>query len=413
MVVMRTGSKRLLRDLNQSIVLNLIVEQGLISRTDLARRSGLPAATITRIAHDFVEAGLALEITSEASSGGRRPVLLSINPSAGYVVGFKLRADNLIIAICDLNCAVVYTHERPLDPNISPEYVIEAIVIALQGSLQAASILPERVLGVGIGLAGIIDSSRGICHYSSLLGWQDVELGPTLAAKIDLPVLIDNDVNALALGERYFGICRDINNFLLVTIGQGVGLGIVVNGEIYRGSHGGAGELGHTTVDSSATALPCNCGKHGCLEAIASDEAIVNTGMAEQREKYCLEDAMHILIMRAHEGDTIAQAAFSRAGQALGVAIANLVNVFDPDLILLSGEGLRAGDLLLEPLKATAPLHIFGSAPSPIKIRQLSVENVHWARGAASLVLRKMLQPPIYEDGDALIIHRLLSAHTT
>lgn len=408
----RTGNKRLLRDLNQSIVFNMIVERGSISRTELAKQSGLPAATITRIVGNFLSAGLVSEVSSEESSGGRRPVLLSINPSAGYIVGVKLREDSMTVAICDLNCTIIHALEENTLANADtlPHRVVEAIAEAVKRCLSEAGISVRKVLGIGVGLSGLIDSSRGICRYSAILNWRDVELGPALEFKLRLPVRMDNDVNTLAVAERYFGAGRDAANFLLVTVGRGVGLGIVVGGEIYRGSHGGAGEFGHMTVDTSADAPLCNCGKRGCLEAIASDYGILRAATGIDPGHH-VEDTIGTLIDRARMGDANTQAIFTRAGNALGVAVANLINIFDPALVLLGGEGMRAGELILGPLRNTMPQHVFGRSNADIALDTLQTNEVNWARGAASLVLHEVFRPPIYQSERRPSIDDLLAAN--
>ena len=408
----RTGNKRLLRDLNQSIVFNMIVERGSISRTELAKQSGLPAATITRIVGNFLSAGLVSEVSSEESSGGRRPVLLSINPSAGYIVGVKLREDSMTVAICDLNCTIIHALEENTLANTDtlPHRVVEAIAEAVKRCLSEAGISVRKVLGVGVGLSGLIDSSRGICRYSAILNWRDVELGPALEFKLRLPVRMDNDVNTLAVAERYFGAGRDAANFLLVTVGRGVGLGIVVGGEIYRGSHGGAGEFGHMTVDTSADAPLCNCGKRGCLEAIASDYGILRAATGIDPGHH-VEDTIGTLIDRARMGDANTQAIFTRAGNALGVAVANLINIFDPARVLLGGEGMRAGELILGPLRNTMPQHIFGRSNADIALDILQTNEANWARGAASLVLHEVFRPPIYQSEKGPLIDDLLAVN--
>ncbi len=407
MVATRTGSKRLLRDLNQSIALNLIAARGPLSRTDLGRESGLPAATISRIVGDFVAAGLVLETASDESSGGRRPILLRVNPVAGYVVGVKLREDALTVAVCDLSCAVVHQCEAAL-PDAAPHRAVTTITAAVERCIGEAGIARRAVLGVGVGLSGLIDSARGLCRYSAILDWRDVDLGPALEYTLRLPVRVDNDVNTLAVAERQFGAGRDAADFLLVTVGRGVGLGVVVGGEIYRGAHGGAGEFGHMTVDTSADAPPCNCGKRGCLEAVASDYGIVRaaTGVEPGHQ---VEAVMRDVLDRAIAGDAATRAIFTRAGAALGVAVANLINIFDPALVLLGGEGLRAGDLMLEPARAMIPRHAFGRSRDDIALKICPTAEADWARGAASLVLREVFRPPIYETDEPLVIDELLA----
>jgi N-acetylglucosamine repressor len=408
MIATRTGSKRLLRDLNRSIVLNLIAARGPISRTDLAREGNLPAATITRIAGDFVRAGLVTETSSEESSGGRRPVLLGINPGAGHVVGVKLREDSMTVALCDLACTAVYHCETPLDPGIEPYQAVDAIAAAVEKCIVEAGIARSGVFGLGVGISGLVDSARGLCRYSAILGWNDVELGPALEYKLRMQVRVDNDVNTLAVAERHFGAGREVSDFLLVTVGRGIGLGIVVGGEIYRGAHGGAGEFGHMTVDSSDDAPLCNCGKRGCLEAVASDYGILRAALGADPGHH-VEDTMSEILARAEDGDSSVRAIFARAGNALGVALANLVNIFDPALLLVGGEGLRAGDLIIEPMHAAMPRHLFGRQNDAIQIKVRRTTEVEWARGASSLVLREVFRPPIYETGEEPVIDTLLA----
>lgn len=412
MVATRTGSKRLLRDLNRSIALNLIAARGPLSRTELARQSGLPAATITRIVGDFVSAGLVCELASEESSGGRRPILLTVNPVAGHVVGLKLREDGMTVAVCDLSCTVVHYCEAAFPPGAAPSDAVDVIAAAVERCIGEAGIARTSVIGVGVGLSGLIDSARGLCRYSAILGWHNVELGPALGLKLRLLVRVDNDVNTLAVAERHFGIGRDAADFALVTIGRGIGLGLVVGGEIYRGAAGGAGEFGHTTVDSSEGAPPCNCGKRGCLEAVASDYGILRAALGTD-PGHGVEAAMGELLVRARAGDGQVRAIFARAGTALGVAVANLINILDPALVLIGGEGLRAGELIEGPLRAVVPRHIFGRPGEAFVTDRLltlrATDDVVWARGAASLVLREVFQTPIYETGEAPVIDTLLA----
>jgi N-acetylglucosamine repressor len=406
-MVPRTGDKQLLRDLNRTIVLNLIAQRGPISRTDLARRGNLPAATITRIIAEFLAAGLVREDEPSESSGGRPPILLRINPGAGYVAGVKLREDGITVAVCDLACEVIAQHDAPLPVGAPPYAAVDAIAGAVQHCIETAHVTRAPVLGCGVGLSGMIDSSRGLCRYSAILGWRDVELGPALEYRLRMPVRVDNDVNTLAVAEQQFGVGQRVSDFLLVTLGRGIGLGIVADGKIYRGSQGGAGEFGHTTVDTTAEAPLCNCGKRGCLEAIASDYGIVRAASGGDPNHH-LDSAMQQLVAQAQGGDTAVQAVFARAGQVVGVAIANLVNIFDPALVVLGGEGLRAGEWLLGPLRETVPRHLFGRTQADLEITAHTGDEVSWARGAASLVLHEVFRPPIYETSEAPVMEALL-----
>lgn len=412
-MVPRTGDKQLLRDLNRTLVLNLLAQRGPISRTDLARQGNLPAATISRIVSEFTAAGLVSEGEAAESSGGRPPILLRINADAGYVVGVKLREDGMTVALCDLACTVLYHLEAPLSSTLEPYQAVEAISSAVERCIAEAGIPRASVFGIGVGISGLIDSARGLCRYSAILGWSNVELGPALEYKLRMLVRVDNDVNTLAVAERQFGAGRDAADLLLVTVGRGIGLGIVVGGEIYRGARGGAGEFGHMTVDTSSSAPLCNCGKRGCLEAVASDYGILRAATGVDPGHH-VEQEMTALLARARSGDLVVQGIFARAGAALGVALANLVNIFDPALLLIGGEGLRAGDLLLDALRSSLPRHIFGTvhtgdAKDLVPLHFLTTTDVEWARGAASLVLREIFRPPIYDTGLPLPIDQLLA----
>lgn len=401
----RTGSKRLLRDINQSLVLNLIAARGPVSRTEIVHETGLPAATVTRVTREFVAAGLVSEVVADESTGGRRPILLHINPTLGYVVGVKLREDGMTLAVCDLRCSVLHAAEAPLPGGAGPYEAFDAITDAVERTVRAAGVPRQRVLGVGIGLAGFIDSAHGVCRYSAIMDWRDVELRGPLEYKLRLPVRVDNDVNTLAVAERLFGPGRTATNFVLVTIGRGIGLGIVMGGEIYRGANGGAGEFGHTTIDLSADAPECNCGKRGCLEAIASDYGILRAALQRDPGGH-VEGTMQSLLARAHEPEV--RRIFARAGATLGAAIANLINVFDPKLILVTGEGVRAGDVLLQPMREAIPLHTFGPFDQ-VALEVSATDEVDWARGAASLILQEVFRPPIYDTDEMVMVDALLA----
>jgi predicted NBD/HSP70 family sugar kinase len=254
-------------------------------------------------------------------------------------------------------------------------------------------------------MAGFIDSVRGVCRYSPIMGWRDVELQGPLEYKLRLPVRIDNDVNTLAVAEHLFGAGRVASNFVLVTVGRGIGLGIVMGGEIYRGANGGAGEFGHTTMDLSVDAPECNCGKRGCLEAIASDYGILRAAL--QRDPgHHVEDTMQTLLARAREPEV--QRIFAQAGTVLGAAIANLINIFDPKLIILAGEGVRAGDVLLQPMREALPRYTFGQF-DPVALEVSATDEVDWARGAASLILQEVFRPPIHDTDETVIVDTLLA----
>lgn len=375
-----TGSKSLIRQLNRSAVLNLIKSEGPIARVTIARQLGLSAASVTSIASELEGLGLIRQVAQAPSAGGRPAELLALNPSAAGVIGVKLADDHLAGVLSDLHGTVLASVAHPLTRH-SPAAVargLEALIRALRESGPPL----RRVLGIGIGMPGVIDGRRGVCVDSPILGWRHVPLAADLGEQFDVPVLIDNDVNTLAVAESIYGAGRDVDDFVAVTIGRGVGLGIVLAGHLQRGRLGGAGEFGHLPVAPDGP--ECECGRRGCLEALVADGALVRRARANGTLR--AGDGIERLAELADAGDAAARAVVSEAGRTLGVALAGLVNVLSPSLVIVSGEGMRARGVLEPALRGAMAEHLF---PPLIGVDVVidAWDDAKWARGAAALVL--------------------------
>ncbi|MCG2767351.1 MAG: ROK family transcriptional regulator [Anaerolineae bacterium] len=397
---MRSGNRQLIRDINRSLVLNLIKNRGPISRTDIARLSGLSLATVSGITSDLIAENLVYEKEEGESTGGRRPILLALNHRARYVIGIKLMEHQITAALTDLNAAVLHRITSPLEDGQDVSRTVEALAETVEGLADRAGIEWEKMVGVGIGLAGVIDSVRGVCRYSPILNWRHVPLRDLLEERIQIPVYIDNDVNTLTMAEKLLGIGQGIDDFLTVTVGRGVGMGIVVNGQFYRGARGAGGEFGHTVIDPEGPL--CSCGKRGCLEAYVSDPAIVRMAQeAVQRGELPIvptELSAERVVALAQEGNDTARRILSHAGHVLGMGIANLINVFNPSLIIVTGEGVRAGDMLFGPMRDAVQRYEFANLAEDTEIVVQEWGDDAWARGAASLVLQEIFKPPVYES---------------
>jgi len=374
-----TGSKALIRDLNRSAVLNLVKYEGPISRVAISRRLGLSGAAVTSISGELEGAGLIREVAQAPSGGGRPAGLLGLNPGAAVVVGIKLAVDHLAAVMADLDGSVLGTDAVEMRTH-DVDAVLERIGSSVERLRSASG--TARLLGVGVGMPGVIDSARGRCVDSPILGWHDTPIADRLSQRLGLPVLVDNDVNTLAAAERLYGAGRNAVDFVAVTLGRGVGLGIVIGGQVYRGRLGGAGEFGHLPVEPDGP--DCECGRRGCLEALVADPALVAEGRA--LGVIGPKEGVQDLTARADAGDRSALTIFTRAGQRLGIAIAGLVNVLSPALVIISGEGVRARKHLEPSLRASMNEHLF----PPLAGVELAIDpwdDAKWARGAASLVL--------------------------
>jgi len=388
-----TANRQLIRAINRSTVLNVVKDEGPVSRTDIVRLSGLSPATVSEITADLIAEGLIYEKEAGDSTGGRPPILLALNHDAAYVVGLKLAERQISAALTDIEATILSTLTVPVTGMTVVERAVAALAGAVEQVIAKASVPRGRVTGVGIGLAGVIDAGRGLCRYSPFLDWRDVPLKLLLEEQIGIPVCIDNDVNTLAMAEKWFGAGQGVDDFLVVTVGRGVGLGIVANGQFYRGTRGGGGEFGHTVMDPDGPL--CDCGKRGCLEAYVADPALVRAAQGRLGSVDPDQLTVERVTELARAGDGSLLEVFAQAGRMLGMGIANLVNVFNPALIIISGEGVRAGDLLFGPMREAVAQYTFDGLAEDTEIVVQEWGDEAWAWGAASLVLQGIYKSPV------------------
>jgi predicted NBD/HSP70 family sugar kinase len=377
---MHKASPHLVRDLNRSAVLRLIGREGPISRTDIARRLALSPATVTAVTRRLIAAGLVTVVDQAPSRGGRPAILLGLVGGAAHALGVKVAADHLVGVRVDLDAEVVERFEHPFEAA-RPD-ALERLAQILRPYTEPGADSP-LILGVGLGVPGVVDGGDHSVVHSPMLGWHSLAVGALLEQQLGVPVLVENDVNTLAVAGRLYGRGRDVEHFITVTIGRGVGLGIILGGNVYRGAHGGAGEFGHVAVVEDGPL--CECGKRGCLEALVADPALVARALDEDVLRR--GEGIDRLRELADANDLRAARIFSDAGGILGRAVAGLVNVLSPQLVLISGEGTQAW-----PHMVAAFNRGVGEAVFP-PLRDVTVEldpwdDGKWALGAAALVLR-------------------------
>lgn len=407
MVRLRNGSSALIRDLNRSAILALVGRGGAIARVEIARELALSPATVTVLVRDLVHDGLIEEVDVAPSRGGRPGILLGLVGNAAHALGAKIAADRLTVVRVTLDGEPFEFAEAPFDAS-APD-AVERLGDALSPFIAAASKGSGRLLGIGLGVPGVVDNQAGGAVESPVLGWRGLPLGAQLQGRFGVPVLVDNDVNTLAVAERLYGLGRGVEHFVTVTIGRGVGLGIVVAGEVYGGAHGAAGEFGHTRVVDDGPV--CICGKHGCLEALVSDAALV-----EQARRLGLltdgQSSEHLLAL-ADGGNAEARGVYERAGSILGRAVAGLVNILSPQLVLMGGEGTRAWDYLAPAFDVALRSDLF----EPVRDVVVEAErwdDAKWARGAAALVLSATFAAPLYvQPPEAEVRARLATSSRT
>ncbi len=406
-------SRQLGKQINSKLILNLI-KAGPISRAEIAAESGLSAATVSNLTSELIVQGLIREAGVGEASRGRPPVLLSLISNARYVVGVKVMPRSLVAVVTDLDAEVI-THRDledlgvPLPENSSlgttPEEVIEKVTRLVDRVIEDAEIDRSNILGVGLGLAGFIDSNAGVCRYSPFFGWRDVNLASPLTSALGLDVYLENDVNSLTIAEQWFGHGCGYEHFVVVTVGRGIGVGFVLNGHFYSGHEGGVGELGHVTVVPDGPT--CSCGRKGCLEVMASDRALLQAARASIADGNLadlagLDDVtVEALVAAANGGDVTARSLIAESGRWLGIGLATLVNLLNPELIIVAGEGVDAGDLRLDPMRKSLREGRFDSLGTDTKLVVESSGDVKWARGAACVVLSEFFRSPLHRGRPA------------
>ena len=392
---MRTGHRDLLRDLNRTLVLNLVRERDGLSRAAIARESGLSASTVTAITASLIADGYLLEDGQPAAPGttgtgiGRPATTLRVDPTAGHVIGIKVSADKLVATVTDLAATPLGIATVPRGHESDPEAIGALFERAVADVLEAAHVERERLLGIGIGVPGMVQPASGRVADSPLLEWAHLDLIGLLEARLGLSVLLDNDVNTLTIAEQLFGSGRGLAHVLVVTIGRGIGMGLVINGLVHRGAHGGGGEIGHVEVVRNGP--DCWCGRRGCLEAVAAEPAVIREILASTGRLVQAEDVSAL----ADREPAVAEI-LDRAGGHVGRAVANVATVFDPERIVISGEGVRLGEHYLAALRQELAERDRKEVPTDIVIEPWGDEA--WARGAATLVLRELFHPAHLRD---------------
>lgn len=393
----RGAGLRTMRELNRGLVLNCIRTEGPLARVAIAERTRLSRTTVGSIVDALLKDGLIREgeLLSAARSGGRKATLVHFNAAAGVVLGVDLGRTHLTIIAANLAAEPLARQSGPLDTDAGPAVCLPRVADALRCFAAAHGIGWETVVGVGLGIPGPMDGAlRTLVAPPRMPGWDRVDVRAALRRALRVPVYLDNDANMGALGESRFGAGRGVADFAYVKVGTGIGCGLVVNGAVYRGSQGFAGELGHLTLDVDGPL--CDCGNRGCLEAVAGAGAIVRAALGDAGRDAASADVDVADIVRAAlAGDMASREAIARAGERIGVALAGLVNLVNPSLILLDGGVARAGELLIAPVRAAIAARSLAAASASARIEPAELGESAIALGAVALVLDAAFAPAV------------------
>ncbi len=380
------------KNLNKHAALDLIrFSPSGISRIELSRELGLTRAAVTAIVGDLIKAGLVRE-TNGQSSRGRRAIALEINPQGGLVVGIDIGATHVTFVLTDYLAHVIDEIEASLDIFEGPQVCLPFVDQMLRSWLEQLGVKLSQITAIGVGVPGPIVTDAGMVSGPPIMpGWDLFPIREWLEKAWSCPVTLGNDAEFGALGEWAFGAGRGVDNLVYIKVGTGIGAGLLIDGQIYRGTTGCAGEIGHVTIEENGPL--CTCGNRGCLEALAGGRAIsqkaiqaikagVRTTLSERPSIETI-NAMDV-IAAARKGDHLSQKLVQEAGYYLGTALANLINLFNPTKIVIGGGVAQVGDLLLEPVRKVAKQRSLKVASQAVTITSAVLGRRSSAMGAVA-----------------------------
>jgi predicted NBD/HSP70 family sugar kinase len=382
----RVGSLSSLRELNRLKVLEVVRERGTVSRSQIASATGLARSTVSTLVGELQRAGLVVERedvqAASAASGGRPPLMLSLDPGAGAVIGIQFDHDFVRVAIADLSLTILAEGARQADVDHDAQAGLSTAAELVDCLLAEAGVVRERLVGAGVALSGPIDRATGKVSSSTILpGWVDVDVGSWLSERLGVRVEVDNDANLGALAESVLGAGRDSTEMAYVMLSSGIGGGLILGGRLYRGSRGMAGELGHVSLDDRGHM--CRCGNRGCLETMVGAAALTELLRRSHGDDITVER----MVTLAREGDPGCQRVIADAGHTVGRIAAALCNQFNPERIVVGGELALAGDLLLDPMRESIRRYAIPAAAEDLTVVAGALGDRAELMGALALVV--------------------------
>lgn len=377
------GSQTSLHRANLERVVRAVRMAGSLTQAEIARSTGLSAATVSNIVRELKDGGT-VEVTP-TSAGGRRARSVSLSGDAGIVIGVDFGHTHLRVAVGNLAHQVLAEESEPLDVDASAAEGFDRAEQLVNRLIEATGIGRDKVIGVGLGVPGPIDVSSGTLGSTSILpGWGGINPAEELSARLGVPVHVDNDANLGALGELVWGSGRGVKDLAYIKVASGVGAGLVIDGRVYRGPGGTAGEIGHITLDESGPV--CRCGNRGCLETFTAARYVLPLLQPSHGPDLTMER----MVQLAREGDPGCRRVIADVGRHIGSGIANLCNLLNPSRVVLGGDLAEAGELVLAPIRDSVGRYAIPSAARQLSLVQGALGARAEVLGALALVLSEM-----------------------
>lgn len=390
---MEKGSFTLIKNININGILEIIRSKGPISRAEISKITSLTPASISKTTKKLLKIGLLKEMGLGNTSGGRPPVLLKLNASAANLIGVYLGPKKIELIVSDLDGGIKYETEIFLK-NKSKKNILNNLIVLLEKVVKASK---DEIFGIGIAMNGIVDSEKGVSLYSPHYEWGEVNIEKILKEKFGIPIIVDNDVRAMAVAERKFGAAKKENDLAVINISNGIGAGIILNGELYNGSNYSAGEIGHIVVEENSTKR-CSCGNYGCLEAVASNQAVIEKVKFKllngEKSRYLNEADLTIekICDAALKGDRVSRDTIIEIARSIGKALSVFVNILNPKLIILVGELNTVSDILYKNINEIVKRYAIGTTQRELEIKASVLKHEAATLGAVTLVLENLFK---------------------
>ncbi len=378
---LRTGDSALVRQINLSVIMNHLRKKAPISRAGLAQATGLNKTTVSSLVDELLQRQFVREIGSTTAGKGHPAIMLDLNPAAGFIVGCEIGVDFILVVCTNFAPEIIWRHEEHTDPSMGQQAILDRARALLNEAIQRGYREYGTLLGIGVGVAALIDQSTGTMLFAPNLGWKDpFPIRAMLQESFpQAPLIVDNEANIAALGEHYFGAAQDHDEVLYISAGVGLGGGIVHDGRVFSGVAGVGAEFGHMTMDPDGEL--CSCGNFGCWETQVSQRALFRhiqksfeqgeTGTLFQMTNRGVDPfTVPMIVDAARAGDAVALRALEKIGQDLGIGIASLVNALNPELVVCGGILSLAGEFLM-----------------PAVTKELEQRALRWNRESTEVVL--------------------------
>jgi glucokinase-like ROK family protein len=397
----RTSYQAHVRELNLSVIMNHLRTNAPISRAELAETTGLNKTTVSSLVYDLIERHFVREVGLVSSGFGRPAIKLKLNPTAGFIVSCEIGVDFILVICTDFAPTIIWRHEEHIDSTIGQHAILDRALAILRQAIEIGCPACGTLMGMAVGVPGLVDQTTGVLLFAPNLGWKDLSIRSILQESFNEPLFVDNEANLAALGEHYFGAAQGYEEVLYISAGVGLGGGIVHGGRVFSGVTGVGAEFGHMTLDPDGEI--CMCGNQGCWETQVSQKALFRDiwRRVDQGEVSRLLDmtggnqaslTVPLIVDAARAGDAVALDALEMIGHHLGIGIASLVNVLNPELVVFGGILSLAGEFLM-----------------PVIEREVNQRALKWNREAMKLVLARHTSDACVMGGVAAVYQAILA----